>query len=535
MQDDPRLLQCGFALLVLLETALRVPAGLPAWPSWPAGGLSLLVVVTLATVLAPRPGTPGPYVWVAGADLAVVGLTRLTPEGSAAAILSVLPVLWLARHLGRRGAWAGGAAALLLVSAPGIAYAGVDGAGLARAVLPPAVAVTAGLVIASGVRRAELERAEATRRGHDLAAALDTIEHQRRTAEAILDTVDVGLLLLDEQGRYVGRNKRHEDFMALAFPDGHDGTAGQLGQVRHADAVTAMARDEMPTHRARLGEEFDDIRIWVGQGAERRALSVSARSIRDESGRQTGSALAYKDVTDFMEAMEVKDAFVASVSHELRTPLTSIAGYLDVLLERADLPAQAVRHLEIAERNAHRLERLVADLLSTAVADASPTAVQRATVDLAALVREQVEAARPVAAARQVELVGCAAGEVAAYVDSQRVRQVVDNLLSNALKHTPAGGRVRVELVPGDAQLEVCVSDTGPGIDPAERDQVFGRFFRTRAARDQVLPGVGLGLAITRDIVAAHDGRIELDDAPGGGLRARVLLPRGGGAVGSGA
>ncbi len=107
MQDDPRLLQCGFALLVLLETALRVPAGLPAWPSWPAGGLSLLVVVTLATVLVPRPGTPGPYVWVAGADLAVVGLTRLTPEGSAAAILSVLPVLWLARHLGRRGAWAG--------------------------------------------------------------------------------------------------------------------------------------------------------------------------------------------------------------------------------------------------------------------------------------------------------------------------------------------------------------------------------------------------------------------------------------------
>lgn len=404
-----------------------------------------------------------------------------------------------------------------------------------RALLAPLVAVASGLVLGAGARRIGAERDEAERRGRELAAALDTIEHQRRTAEAILDTVDVGLLLLDEQGRYVGRNKRHEDFMALAFPDGHDGTAGQLGQVRHADAVTVMAHDEMPTHRARLGEEFDDIRIWVGQGAERRALSVSARSIRDETGRQTGSALAYKDVTDFMGAMEVKDAFVASVSHELRTPLTSIAGYLDVLLERADLPAQAVRHLEIAERNAHRLERLVADLLSTAVADASPTAVQRATVDLAALVREQVEAARPVAAARQVELVGCAAGEVAAYVDSQRVRQVVDNLLSNALKHTPAGGRVRVELVPGDDELEVCVSDTGPGIDPAERDQVFGRFFRTRAARDQVLPGVGLGLAITRDIVAAHDGRIELDDAPGGGLRARVLLPRGGGAVGSGA
>ncbi len=400
----------------------------------------------------------------------------------------------------------------------------------ARALLAPLVAVASGLVLGAGARRVGAERDEAERRGRELAAALDTIEHQRRTAEAILDTVDVGLLLLDDQGRYVGRNKRHEDFMSLAFPDGHDGVAGQLGQVCHADASTVMEREEMPTHRARLGEEFDDIRIWVGQGAERRALSVSARSIRDESGRQTGSALAYKDVTDFMEAMEVKDAFVAAVSHELRTPLTSIAGYLAVLLERRDLPEQAVRHLAIAERNAHRLERLVADLLSTAVADASPTAVQCAAVDLAALVREQVEAARPVAAARHVQLQVCADGEEAAYVDGQRVRQVVDNLLSNALKHTPAGGWVRVELVPGDDELEVCVSDTGPGIEPAEREQVFGRFVRTRAARDQVLPGVGLGLAITRDIVAAHAGRIELDDSPGGGLRARVLLPRGGGA-----
>ncbi len=92
-----------------------------------------------------------------------------------------------------------------------------------------------------------------------------------------------------------------------------------------------------------------------------------------------------------------------------------------------------------------------------------------------------------------------------------------------------------VGLVTSDDDVEISVADTGPGIDLAERELVFGRFFRTRASRDQVVPGVGLGLAITRDIVVAHGGRIHLDDAPGGGTLARVLLPREQGAVGSGA
>ena len=115
--------------------------------------------------------------------------------------------------------------------------------------------------------------------------------------------------------------------MRLAYPGGHGGMAGQLGHVYAADGTTPLAREEMPTYRASQGEEFDDCRIWVGADPlTRRALSVSARSVRDEQGRFAGAALAYKDVTDFMQALQVKDEFVASVSHELRTPLTSIVG-----------------------------------------------------------------------------------------------------------------------------------------------------------------------------------------------------------------
>lgn len=535
----PRMLQVGFVLLVGVELLLRLPSDNDlALRSWPVLALSVLVLATAVTWWTPAPlRRPGahPYVLVVLVDLAAIGVTRLDPDGSAAAILVVLPALWWGQHYGQRGAWGAGLACVLLVSLPGVLYVGLDGASLTRAVLPPTVAVLAGLGIAEAVSRAAAQRDEADRRGRELAEALATIKHQRRTGDAILDTVDVGLLLLDAEGRYLGCNKRHEHFLDLAFPEGHAGVAGQLGLVRRADGVTVMTTEEMPTYRAARGEELDDIRIWVGAGETQRALSVSARSIRDEQGRYAGSAMAYTDVTDFMDALEVKDAFVASVSHELRTPLTSITGYLEVLLEREDLPTQAVHQLGVAQRNADRLQRLVGDLLTTAVADASPTSLERALVDLGAVVREQVEAAQPAATARGIAVEGGTPGQVLLHADGQRLRQVVDNLLSNALKHTPSGGRVAVGLTTSGNGVEIYVADSGPGIDPAERELVFGRFFRTRASRDQVVPGVGLGLAITRDIVLAHGGRIHLDDAPGGGTLARVLLPREQGAVGSGA
>lgn len=185
--------------------------------------------------------------------------------------------------------------------------------------------------------------------------------------------MDVGLVLLDHSGGYRSTNRRHGDFMRLAYPDGHAGRAGQLGKVFGPDAVSSLMREEMPTYRASHGDEFGDCRIWVGDDPlTRRALSLSARTVRDDGGEFAGAALAYKDVTDVMRALNVKDEFVASVSHELRTPVTSIRGYADLLSERDDLPADAVRQLSVLIRNSERLGRLVADLLYSAQTDAQP-------------------------------------------------------------------------------------------------------------------------------------------------------------------
>ncbi len=360
-----------------------------------------------------------------------------------------------------------------------------------------------------------------------LAEAHDLIDHQRRVADAILDTVDVGLVLLDEHGHYQSMNRRQRDFLRLAFPDGHAGRAGQLGLVWDEDGTTPLSQAQMPSHRASRGEEFDDCRIWVGDDPRtRRALSVSARSVRDDEGRFTGAALAYNDVTDFMRALRVKDEFVASVSHELRTPLTSIRGYVDLLRERDDLPDDATHFLGVVARNAERLGRLVADLLHSAQVDVGPMHVVRTSGDLAHIVREAVSAAAPAAAVEGVTIESEVPEELLLTMDRDRMRQVADNLVSNALKYTPRGGRVSVRLRPDGERVELAVRDTGIGIDAPDRDRLFTRFFRAQQAAERNIQGVGLGLSIARSIVESHGGRIEVDSQPGEGSVFRVRIPR---------
>ncbi|GAB2882792.1 sensor histidine kinase [Myroides odoratimimus subsp. xuanwuensis] len=531
LADDPPpwLLQVGFTALLFLDLALRAITGSDiAVASWPGVGVALVLIGCVLAWLLPWARLP--HVALAGLpvlDVAAAGLARLSDAGSGAGVLVIVPALWLGRRFGRRGAVGALAASLLLVVAPSVAYFGSgDGANLSRVLLITVVSGSVALVVAAGLERVQMERDEAERRGADLSRALETIEHQRRVSEAILDTVDVGLVLLDRDGAYAGMNRRHQDFMRLAYPDGHRGFAGQTGDVYGADGCTVLTTEEMPTYRASRGEEFDDCRIWTGADPlSRRALSVSARSVRSEDGRFAGAAMAYKDVTDFMSALAVKDEFIASVSHELRTPLTSIMGYVQMLEERDDLPCDVPAHLEVVSRNSQRLLRLVADLLHTAQLDDGPMSVVRTRTDLARIVRDSVQAALPAARAAQIELDVDVPESLSALVDAQRMAQVVDNLVSNAVKYSVAGGRVQVTLGRDGERIELTVADNGIGIDAADRARLFTRFFRSRDAEERSVQGIGLGLSVTKAIVESHGGRIEVDSEVGRGSVFRVRLP----------
>jgi signal transduction histidine kinase len=229
------------------------------------------------------------------------------------------------------------------------------------------------------------------------------------------------------------------------------------------------------------------------------------------------------------ELIRLRDEFVAVVSHELRTPLTSIIGYVELLADEdsGDLTTEQETYLEIVQRSTARLVELVGDLLLVAEAERGPLALDLADIDLVELAAHAVEAARPSADARGIALT-FDPGSPGPYAgDSTRIAQMLDNLISNAIKFTPQGGSVtvRVDRRGSDAVFEVV--DTGDGIADADRERLFDPFFRSREANARAVPGTGLGLTITKAIVEAHNGTIEVDAPTGGGTTFRVWLPIG--------
>lgn len=362
-----------------------------------------------------------------------------------------------------------------------------------------------------------------------LKAATAEAERERQVLEAIFETVSVGLLLIGPDGTYERMNRRHAETLAIPFPDGHAGAAGQLGHVYHLDGKTLMTREEMPSYRAAQGEEFDDHTYWVGRDPQtRQAFSTSARVVRGPSGERLGAALAYQEITDLVRAMQVKDEFVASISHELRTPLTSVLGYLELIAEHEELPAGVLDQVSVVRRNALRLQSLVSDLLEVAQLTEGGLALQRTDVDVARLARDAAEATRPLTDGSGLSMSVDVPDSLVALVDELRVRQVLDNLLSNAVKYSPAGGSVTVALRRDDESLVLTVADTGIGIAEDDLPHLFERFYRGHAALSQHISGTGLGLNIVGTIVGAHGGSIDVDSAPGQGTTVRVTLPVGG-------
>ena len=224
----------------------------------------------------------------------------------------------------------------------------------------------------------------------------------------------------------------------------------------------------------------------------------------------------------------MKDEFVGMISRELRTPLSAIIGFLDLLQND---PAQQLtddqqEFVGIIERNAQRLLNLVGDLLFTAQVESGRFPLEREEADVAALVRSAVASAGPHAQREGVELVAeVEPGAVPVFIDAGRVGQAIDNLLSNAIKFTPRGGTVTARVRAVDGGVEFSIADTGVGIPEDEQGMLFTRFFRASTATRNAVPGVGLGLTITRAIVLAHGGTMEVSSQEGVGTEFRFTLP----------
>jgi signal transduction histidine kinase len=248
-----------------------------------------------------------------------------------------------------------------------------------------------------------------------------------------------------------------------------------------------------------------------------------AERVARREAEQAQRLLAYQN-EQLLELDTLKDEFVSSVSHELRTPLTSISGYVELMLEE-EQDEQKRSYLGIVDRNADRLLRLVADLLFSARLQGGRLELERTEVDVHRLVLHAVESARPRAEAAGVELTVAADSVPPVSGEAVRLAQLLDNLISNAVKFTPAGGRVSVHLSARDGLVRFEVSDTGIGISEQEREQLFERFFRSQSALERQIQGTGLGLYISKAIVEAHGGRIGVQSEDGEGTTFFVELP----------
>ncbi|MFE4541412.1 sensor histidine kinase [Arthrobacter sp. NPDC056727] len=461
-------------------------------------------------------------------DLVSIALGREGGQDSLTglSLMAVFPVIWMCAS----GLFPRAAVALSFFGPLGIIWiplflrGAISGQDLARSFLLPVmmlgVGVTVSVMTLSMVRQQrDLEEKDSQLRG-----VLTGSKRQERLLNTVLDTVHLGVLAVDAQGNDILMNRKQRKHHQLATPPTIDDPNESQLLVFAADRTTLLPNDQRPVRRAILGEEFTDYLVWLGAGAEQRAISTSARPMKDQDGDFAGSVIVFSDVTELVNALAAKDDFVSNVSHEFRTPLTSILGYVELLLDDDDddLTDSQRGPLEIIRRNSERLLTLVSDLLSSRNGQ---LLVTPEAVNVAELVRTSVTAALPRAAESGIRLRADAPDRLEAHIDAARISQVLDNLVSNAIKYSPDGGDVVVSLRSEDGHMVCSVSDTGMGMSQQDQEEVFAKFFRSAAVRNSTIPGVGLGLSISKAIVEAHGGRVSLASEVGKGTTFTFAVP----------
>ncbi len=296
------------------------------------------------------------------------------------------------------------------------------------------------------------------------------------------------------------------------------------GSVRHLESTATPILADSGELLGWRGTDRDVTHRILAEAERERLLA------REQEARAAAEA-AQRDLAAQNERLReldrLKDEFIALVSHELRTPLTSIRGYTELLLdgEAGELGDDQRQFLGVVERNAHRLLHLVGDLLFLAQVEAGKLVLDVGALDVAAVASESVETARPQAEAKGIALTLATSSVPLLAGDRARIAQLFDNLVSNAIKFTPEGGRVDVRVHTHRKRAVLEVRDSGIGIPADEREHLFERFYRTSTATEQAIQGTGLGLAISKAIAEAHDGRITVESEENVGTTFRVELP----------
>jgi two-component system phosphate regulon sensor histidine kinase PhoR len=355
-----------------------------------------------------------------------------------------------------------------------------------------------------------------------LAKAFAEVGHEKEQLLTILSGMVEGVVAFDSQQRVLFANDRAAQLLEFA-PD--QAVGRKLWEVTRQRAVHEVAEKALRGQGPQR-EELD----WKGPTVKSLAVYVS----RLPGPPPAGAVMVLHDTTELRRLERLRQDFVANVSHELKTPLANIKSSVEVLLDGAveDVASRGMFLTQIDEQ-AGRLDALVADLLSLARLEGGDAGLEPEALPVEDAVHACLDRHRTRAEAKRLTLDGVALGgcppDLAVWADEEGLAQVLDNLVDNAIKYTPAGGRVTARWEAGPRQVCVEVADTGIGIPERDQPRVFERFYRVDKARSRELGGTGLGLAIVKHLTQAMKGTVRVTSEVGVGTTFRVCLPRAGG------
>jgi two-component system phosphate regulon sensor histidine kinase PhoR len=343
----------------------------------------------------------------------------------------------------------------------------------------------------------------------------ETVEKIQAQQKALLNSMTEGLLVLDDRDTIQITNRALHEFFNVSH--------GLVGKT----LLEAFRLHELAAvvERLKSDPQVLDYELEV-PGLKSRWVHINAATIVDERSERFGAVLVFHDITRLKSLENTRREFVANVSHELRTPLSMIKGFAETLLDGAMQNAEvSTKFLQTIEKHADRLAQLIEDLLTISELENGGSTLNIRPVQLAKIVAAVFEDLRSRAEAQKVSLHNELSKDLVALCDSDRLRQVISNLVENAIKYGRSKGRVGVTAKPSDGFVEIAVRDDGCGIPADSLPRIFERFYRVDKARSRESGGTGLGLAIVKHIVQNHGGKVWVESAVGIGSTFYFTLP----------
>lgn len=350
---------------------------------------------------------------------------------------------------------------------------------------------------------------------NDMASRIDKslsdISAEKNKVEAILSQMTDGIVAFDQTGEMIHSNNAAKEFAGIS----EGVTFGEFVKMLDLDLtleqLNYLDRNRVVERQAAIGT---------------RIIRTLFAPYADESDKNGGTVVVLQDITQQTKLDMARREFVANVSHELRTPITTIKSYAETILDMAEEETPEVGFIKVIETEADRMTRIVTDLLTLSKLDNSTKVMDKKVFDLSGMVESVVEKLKINATNLGLELFFKKEGDTSGFFgDKDRMEQVVTNIVSNAVKYTPSGGKIEVVCGARYTEAFVRVTDNGIGIPEKDLPRIFERFYRVDKDRSRESGGTGLGLAIAKELVEMHGGRIDIKSREGKGTSVTIILP----------